>query len=366
VTRAQRTRPQGLSTDEVKKRFARFGPNALPEAPREAFWRRFLRQFQSPLIYVLLFALAVDVAVWASEGDAGLPFEALAIAVILLLNAGLGVWQERKSQGAIEKLAELAAPQVWTLRDGKLVRLSSQGLVPGDVVRLEAGDRVPADATAVTAQNLAVDESVLTGESFPVEKAAGAESYAGTLVVRGKAYLEVIRTGPESAMGRLAMMLGEVEAERTPLERRLEVFGHRVARWILVLAALIGTAGLLVEGAARFGHVVLFAVALAVAAVPEGLPAVLTVTLALGVERMAKRKAVVRRLAAVEALGSVTVIATDKTGTLTENRMDVKDLDSPDPGRALRAMVLANEAELERYGKRMYSRASVPSTSSAS
>jgi len=202
------------------------------------------------------------------------------------------------------------------------------------------------DETPVRSQNLSVDESVLTGESFPVEKAVGAETFAGTLVVRGKAYLEVIRTGPESAMGRLATMLGRVEAQRTPLELRLEVFGHRVARWILALA-LIGTAGLLVEGPERFGHVFLFAVALAVAAVPEGLPAVLTVTLALGVERMAKRNAVVRRLAAVEALGSVTVIATDKTGTLTENRMDVKDVDSPDEERALRAMVLANEAELE-------------------
>ena len=341
------SRPRGLSADEVQKQRARFGPNALPEAPPEALWHRALRQFQSPLIYVLLFALGVDLAVWTSEGSEGFPFEALAIGVILLLNAGLGVWQERKAEGAIEKLSELAAPRVWTLRDGELVRLASRELVPGDVVRLEAGDRVPADATALTAQNLSVDESVLTGESFPVEKAVGAETFAGTLVVRGKSYLEVIRTGPESAMGRLATMLGRVEAQRTPLERRLEAFGHRVARWILVLAALIGTAGLLVEGPERFGHVFLFAVALTVAAVPEGLPAVLTVTLALGVERMAKRKAVVRRLAAVEALGSVTVIATDKTGTLTENRMDVKDMDSPDPGRALRAMVLANEAELE-------------------
>ena len=165
--------------------------------------------------------------------------------------------------------------------------------------------------------------------------------------MRGKGYIEVSRTGEKSAMGRLAVMIGGIEAERTPLERRLEKFGRQIARGVLALAVLIAVGGLLVDGLERIGHVFLFAVALAVAAVPEGLPAVLTLTLALGVERMAKRKAVVRRLSAVEALGSVTVIATDKTGTLTENRMFVRDLDSPDVERALRAMALANDAEEE-------------------
>src|SRR5262249_34988183 len=160
-------------------------------------------------------------------------------------------------------------------------------------------------------------------------KELGDEVLSGTLLVRGKGYVEVSRTGEQSAMGRLAVMIGGIEAEKTPLERRLEKFGGQIARAVLALAVLIAVGGLLVDGLERLGLVFLFAVALAVAAVPEGLPAVLTLTLALGVERMAKRKAVVRRLSAVEALGSVTVIATDKTGTLTENRMFVRGVDSP-------------------------------------
>ena len=339
--------PQGLTSDEARKRLDRAGPNTLPEPAREAMWRRLGRQLKSPLIYILLFALAVDIGVWVSESAEGLPLEAIAIAVILLLNAGLGVWQELKAEGTLAKLALLAAPQVWTMRDGKLVHLPSPDLVPGDVIRLEAGDRVPADATIVAAENLSLDESVLTGESLPVEKKAGEESLAGTLLSRGLGWLEITRTGAESAMGRLATMLGTLKPEPTPLERRLDVFGRSIARWVLVLAAAIAAAALLAEGTAHFGKIFLLAVALAVAAVPEGLPAVLTVTLALGVERMARRKAVVRRLSAVEALGSVTVIATDKTGTLTENRMEVQGLESPDRERALRAMILANDADLE-------------------
>jgi Ca2+-transporting ATPase len=338
--------PQGLTSDEARKRLDRVGPNTLPEPTREALWRRLGRQLKSPLIYILLFALAVDIGVWVSESAHGLPLEAIAIAVILLLNAGLGAWQELKAEGTLAKLALLAAPQVWTMRDGKLVHLASPDLVPGDVMRLEAGDRVPADATIVLAENLSLDESVLTGESLPVDKTAGEESLAGTLLSRGIGWLEVTRTGAESAMGRLATMLGTLKPEPTPLERRLDVFGRQIARWVLMLAAAIAAAALLAEGTEHFGKIFLLAVALAVAAVPEGLPAVLTVTLALGVERMAKRKAVVRRLSAVEALGSVTVIATDKTGTLTENRMEVQGLESPDRERALRAMILANDADL--------------------
>ena len=221
------TRLQGLTSDEAERRRARFGPNSLPHTPPEGLWRRLLRQFQSPLLYVLLFALVVDLAVWASEGSEVIPYEALAIAVILLLNAGLGLWQERKAEDALEKLSELAAPQVWTLRDGKLARRNCRELVPGDVIRLDAGDRVPADATVLTAQNLSVDESVLTGEAFPVDKAVGDETFSGTLVVRGKSYLEVTRIGPESAMGRLATLISHVEEEKTPLERRLDAICYR-------------------------------------------------------------------------------------------------------------------------------------------
>lgn len=337
----------GLSSQQVQTRLQQHGPNSLPETPPLPFYLRLFRQFQSPLIYILLFALVVDAIVWFIEGATGLPVESIAIGVILALNAGLGVYQESKSEAALARLKEMTAPLVWVVRDGTLQHLPSHDLVPGDVVRVEAGDRIPADGKLIEGGSALLDESVLTGESVPVEKELGEDVFSGTLLVRGKNYLEVTRTGQQSTMGRLAVMIGEIVADKTPLERRLEKFGKQIAVAVLMLVALIAVSGVLVEGIGQIGHVLLFAVALAVAAVPEGLPAVLTLTLALGVERMAKRKAVVRRLSAVEALGSVTVIATDKTGTLTENRMFVKDVDSPDVARALRAMVLANDAELE-------------------
>ncbi len=324
---------------------ARFGRNALPEKPPTPLWWRFLQQFRSPLIYILLFALVIDLGIWLAEGAQDVPVESIAIALILLLNAGLGVYQERKAEAALARLKALATALVWTLRDGTLVRLASDELVPGDVVRVEAGDRVPADGLLQEGQGVMVDESILTGESVPVDKEPAAEVFSGTLFVRGRGYVEVTRTGPASAMGRLATMIGTIAAEKTPLERRLHVFAGQIAKAVIALSIVLIAGGLVVEGTERFGHVFLFAVALAVAAIPEGLPAVLTLTLALGVERMATRKAIVRRLSAVEALGSVTVIATDKTGTLTENRMFVKDLDSPDRARALRAMIFANDAE---------------------
>ena len=336
----------GLTTSEARTRLQQYGPNALPEKSPKTLGQRFLLQFKSPLIYILLAALVIDLAIWVIEGTQGFPVESVAIAFILLLNAGLGVYQEGKAEAALQRLKALAAALVWVMRDGKLAHLPATELVPGDVARVEAGDRVPADGVLREAQGVMVDESILTGESVPVDKELGGEAFSGTLLVRGKGHLEITRTGAESAMGKLATMIGGIETGKTPLEQRLEVFGQQIAKATLVLAVLLAMAGLYIEGWERIGHVLLFAVALAVAAVPEGLPAVLTLTLSLGVERMAKRKAVVRRLSAVEALGSVTVIATDKTGTLTENRMFVKHVDTPDTARALRAMVLANDAEL--------------------
>ncbi len=337
-------RIKGLREQEAQERLRLHGPNALPEKPPEALWRRFLRQFKSPLIYILLFALAVDFAAWWLEGRHGWPLESLVIGLILLLNAGLGTWQERKSEAALGQLKRLASPLVWVERDGVWGQRPSWALVPGDLIRLEAGDRVPADVQLLEGSPL-VDESVLTGESLPAEKEVGEELFSGTLLVRGKAFAQVLRTSSQSALGRLATLLGEIRPEPTPLERDLHRFGNQVARWILLLAASLVLLGLLLEGIGQLPQVFLFAIALAVAAVPEGLPAVLTLTLSLGVERMAKRKAIVRKLSAVEALGSVTVIATDKTGTLTENRMEVRALDSPDPPKAQEALALANDAD---------------------
>ena len=335
----------GLSQSEAEARLRQYGPNALPEAPPTSLWRRLLEQFRSPLIYILLFALAVDLIIWYIAGHRSWPVESFAIALILALNAGLGVFQERKAEAALAHLKALAESSVWVVRDAQVARLPSTQLVPGDLVRIEAGERVPADGSLVDVHGIMVDESIVTGESLPVEKATGDEVLSATLLARGKGYMEVKRTGAASTAGSLAVMIGGIEAEKTPLEKRLAVFGAQIARWILVLTAIIVGGGIFVEGFARIGHVFLFAVALAVAIVPEGLPAVLTLTLALGVERMARKKAVVRKLSAVEALGSVTVIATDKTGTLTENQMHVRDLDAIDKARALRAMTLANDAE---------------------
>jgi P-type Ca2+ transporter type 2C len=337
---------QGLSASEAAARLRAHGQNRLPDAAPDPLWRRFVRQFQSPLIYILLFALAFDAGLWVVEGAEGWPIEAIAIAVILLLNAALGLWQEQRSEAALTHLRELAGAQSWVLRDGVLTRLASTEIVPGDRVRLEAGDRVPADGVLAGTHGVMLDESVLTGESVPVDRASGEPAMSGTLVVRGRTFLDVTATGPASAMGRLAALLGGIRASTTPLERRVDALGRRIAVWVLALAAGLGVAGVAAEGWPRAPEMVIFAVALAVAAVPEGLPAVLTVALALGVERMARHRAVVRRLAAVEALGSVTVICTDKTGTLTENRMDVRTLDAVDTRRALTAMVLASDADL--------------------
>ena len=335
----------GLSSEEAARRLVRYGPNALPEPQPVRWWTRVLSQLRSSIIYILLFALAFDAAVWFSEGADDWPFESIAILTILVFNTAMGVWQEYRAEDALEKLRELAAPRVWVRRDGGLVQIDAARLVPGDLTRVEAGDRVPADGTLVGEQALELDESILTGESLPVAREPGQEVFSGTLAVRGLAWATVTRTGPESAMGRIATILGAVEAEQTPLERRMERFGHRIARWIAALAVVLTVAGVGIEGVDRLDEALLFAVAVAVAAVPEGLPAVMTLTLALGTERMSDRQAVVRKLAAVEALGSVTVIATDKTGTLTENTMTVQRLDSPDPDRAVKAMVLASDAE---------------------
>lgn len=335
----------GLTSAIANKKLATVGPNALPEKPPTPIWRRFLKQFTSPLIYILLFALAVDLFIWMREGANTVPVDAISIGVILFLNALLGVFQESKSESALARLKDMVSPQAWVLRDGHLVQIPGTQIVPGDIVRIEAGDRVPADGILSAVQGLLIDESILTGESMPVEKRCGSEIFSGTLVQRGKTYFEVTKTGRGSAMGRLATMIGSIERSKAPLEQKLKVFALQTSRIIIALAVFIFITGIMIEGSQRIGHVLLFAVALAVAAIPEGLPAVLTLTLALGVERMAKKKAVVRRLSAVEALGSVTVIATDKTGTLTENRMSVRHIECTDETRMLKAIILANDAD---------------------
>ncbi|MCG8316701.1 MAG: cation-translocating P-type ATPase [Pseudomonadales bacterium] len=335
----------GLTSAQAQQKLKEIGLNRLPESKGAPLWLRFLGQFNSPLIFILLFALVFDAGVWAYESFKGFPVELVSILVILLLNAFLGMWQEAKSENALAKLKAMAAPHSYVIRDGRLVQLPSDVLVPDDVVRIEAGERLPADGVILEARSFSVDESVVTGESVPIEKAEKDQLLAGTLAVRGSAFYRVTATGQQSNMGQLAYLLTEVKSQKTPLEIRLDTFGRKVAVFVILLAILVFTVGLSLQGLGAFSQLFLFAVALAVAAVPESLPAVLTLAMALGVERMASRKAIVKRLTAVEALGSVTVIATDKTGTLTENKMRVERMDCLNDQQAYLAMILANDAD---------------------
>ncbi|HXK18682.1 MAG TPA: HAD-IC family P-type ATPase, partial [Polyangiaceae bacterium] len=316
----------GLSTAQARALLERHGANALPRQKPRAFLARLAQELKSALIYVLLFALFVDLATWAAAGARTLPLEALAIFGVLLLNAGLGVLQGYRSEQALAELQKLGAPRVWALRDGSFEKIDAVELVPDDVVRLEAGDRVPADGLVEKSEGMSVDESVLTGESLPVEKQNGDEAQSGSLVTRGRAFLRVTRTGPNSAMGKLAVSLGSIDVSKTPLEQRVDELGRQIAKVVAIICIAVVVFGLGVEGFSRWASILMFGVAFGVAIVPEGMPAMMTLSLALGVQRMARRHAVVRRLAAVEALGSVTVIATDKTGTLTQNRLTVAEL----------------------------------------
>ena len=312
----------------------------------ESIFNKLMLQFRNPLVYILLFALLVDTGAWLYEGANNVPLESIAILLILAANAGLGLWQNLKSEIALAKLATYTEPHCWVIRDGALQQVESKQLVPGDIVRVEAGERLPADGVVLQTSGFIVDESIVTGESAPVTAAIDAAVLSGTMAVRGSALFTVTNTGSNSNMGKLASILAEVERDKTPLEKRIQIVGCKIAISVSAAAIVLWIAGISFTGISHISELFLFAVALAVAAVPESLPAVITLTLALGAERMAKKKAVVHKMSAVEALGSVTVIATDKTGTLTENRMTVQELESTDQDAALLALALVNDADL--------------------
>jgi cation-transporting ATPase F len=320
---------RGLTNEEAADRLRRFGPNLLPETRRGGPFRRFARQLHNPLIYVLLAAAAVTL-VLGEVVDAGV------ILGVVLVNAVVGFVQESKAEAALDALRSMVRTVARVRRDGQRRALPSQELVPGDVVLLEAGDKVPADLRLVEVAELQVDESALTGESVPVAKdevAVAVETpvadrrnmvYAGTLVTHGTGTGVVVATGAETEMGQIHRLVGATESLATPLTRKLVRFSKVLTVVILVLALLTFTTGVLRgEDATRMFHA---AVALAVGAIPEGLPAAVTITLAIGVNRMARRRAVIRRMPAVETLGSTTVICSDKTGTLTENQMTVRTI----------------------------------------
>jgi Ca2+-transporting ATPase len=355
ATQLDTDRSGGLTSAQVAERRERYGPNELEEEPTTPPWRIFLMQFANTMIVVLLVAAAVMVAI-------GEPTDAIVIGAIVILNALIGFFQEYRAEQAMAALRSMAAPHARVVRDGAETSLVATELVPGDVVVLEAGDIVAADARLVESPNLRVNEAALTGESVPVDKdddpipADAGEVigdrhnmvFKGTSVVYGRARGIVVATGMQTALGQIAGLLQTHQAPRTPLQKRLAVLG----RWLAVAAIAICIV-VFVAGVARGEDVeVMFltAVSLAVAAIPEALPAVVTIGLALGAQRMIRHNALVRRLPAVETLGSVTVICTDKTGTLTEGRMLVERMWTHDGEDVVTGSGYKPSGELKRDG----------------
>ena len=330
---------RGLAGAEAVARLARYGENELQAEKAVPRWRKFLAQFQDALVVLLLVATAISAGLWIYERDTPLPYEALAIFAVVLLNAVLGYVQELRAESAVAALRAMGAAQAHVIRDGERRTVPASTLVPGDVIVVEEGDRVPADARLIQSAALQTAESALTGESLPVSKdtAMAAEDaglgdrhnsiFAGTAVTYGRGKAVVVATGMQSEMGRIAGMLRQTQAETTPLQKELDRVGKLLGLIVVIIAAVMIATIILVEnvrGFAAIFDVLILGVALAVAAVPEGLPAVVTAVLSLGVQRAARRKAIVRHLSAVETLGSANVIASDKTGTLTKNEMTVR------------------------------------------
>ncbi len=322
-------RTGGLTEAEVNARLRQFGPNLMTAQKPVSEWRRFLLQFAQPLMYILLLASAVTLIL-------GEYVDSAVIFTVTFVNALVGFFQESKAEKAIEALSKMVITEATVRRDARKQRINSEGLVPGDIVLLQSGDKVPADLRLLEVRSLQVDESALTGESVPVEKlhaalAQGAVladrknlAFAGTLVTYGQAEGVVLATGNQTETGRIARLIHEATNLSTPLTRKIAQFSKLLLWVILALAVMTFVIG--VARGQKAVEMFMAAVALAVGAIPEGLPAAVTITLAIGVSRMAKQRAIIRKLPAVEALGSTTVICSDKTGTLTENKMTVQQI----------------------------------------
>lgn len=317
----------GLSDKEAKKRLYELGPNILSEKKKISSFKLLLGQFTDVMVLILIASTAIS----ASMGEMT---EAVTIIAIIFLNAILGFVQEFRTEKTMEALKGLAAPEAKAIRSGEMVSIPAEQIVPGDVIILETGDRVPADATLIESSSLQADESLLTGESVPVEKTVspyGRNSgrndskyivYMGTSITGGRAKALVHATGMNTEMGGIADLIQNIEGDQTPLQRRLANLGKLIAAGCLIICAIVTVTGIL-RGEDAFS-MLLSGISLAVAAVPEGLPALVTISLALGVQRMLRRKALIRRLPAVETLGCAGVVCSDKTGTLTQNKMTVR------------------------------------------
>ena len=354
----------GLTSQEAAARLSKYGPNRLQEAKKITNLQRFLQQLKDPMLLILMAAAAVSAVTSILSGEK--LTEVIIILAVVLLNAILGVVQESKAEAAIEALQTMTAATSKVLRDGKIVVLHSADLVPGDVVLLEAGDAVPADGRLLESASLKIEEAALTGESVPVNKTAETISaegdvplgdrknmcYMGSTVVYGRGSAVITATGMDTEMGKIAGVLARTEQEETPLQRKLTQLGKTLSYLVLAICVFIFVFDLLVEGDYSLEAILktfMVAVSLAVAAIPEGLATVVTVVLSIGVTNMSKRGAVIRRLTAVETLGCTQVICSDKTGTLTQNKMTVVDHTGPQRLLAT-AMALCSDAAWTEEG----------------
>ena len=367
------TTESGLNSEDAKARLAKYGPNALTAKKKKSMLMRFVDQFKDFMIIVLIAAAILSGVVAKEWTDAAI------IMIVVVLNAVLGVIQEARSEAAIEALKEMATPNAHVKRDSKVLEIPSTELVPGDLVMLEAGDVVPADLRLLMAHSLKIEESALTGESVPVDKDAttleGDEvalgdrvnmAYSSTNVTYGRGEGVVVGTGMQTEVGKIAKMLNEADETDTPLKQNLNHLGKTITIMILLICVFVFAVGVLKaspvdRNSALMINMFLVAVSLAVAAIPEGLPAIVTIILALGTQTMAKHKAIVRKLPAVETLGATDIICSDKTGTLTQNKMTVEQMFYDDQlgdskaeiaatNPALLAMVLANDTKIETSG----------------
>lgn len=366
VLKAQNTSPEGLTMAEAERRLAEYGPNKLQEGKKKSLLLRFLTELADPMTLILIAAAIISgvTALYAGESFA----DVIIIMAVVIVNAVLGVMQESKAEAAIAALQEMTAATSKVLRDGRQVTLHSDALVPGDIVVLEAGDAVPADGRILTEASLKIEEAALTGESVPVNKLMDALNlegakdvplgdrrnmvYMGSTVVYGRGTAVVTATGMETEMGRIAGALAQTADEQTPLQRKLAQLSRVLTMLVLGICAVIFLVGVLRAGSAGLNGQALLstfmvAVSLAVAAIPEGLAAVVTVVLSIGVTNMSRRSAIIRKLTAVETLGCTQIICSDKTGTLTQNRMTVVERAGDDETLLRTAMALCSDAKFD-------------------
>ena len=365
VLEEQNTKENGLSSEEAAGRLSKFGPNKLAEGKKESIIHKFLMELKDPMIIILIAAAVISGITSAYSGESAA--DTVIIMVVVIINAVLGVVQESKAEKAIAALQEIAAATSKVLRDGKQVTVKSEELVPGDVIVLEAGDAVPADARIIECASMKVEEAALTGESVPVNKLIdvlnlGAEKdiplgdrknmvYMGSTVVYGRGKAVICGTGMNTEMGKIATALTDAKEEVTPLQKKLNQLSKILSFLVIGICIAIFAIDLFRYYPNINGETILdtfmVAVSLAVAAIPEGLAAVVTIVLSIGVTNMSKRNAVIRKLTAVETLGCTQIICSDKTGTLTQNKMTVVEHSTEDVKLLSMGMALSSDAELD-------------------